>query len=166
MTRLPLHSLHAGNDVSVIPCPPPTPPQERDLWQHISVGLAGLSQKSVTFSAWTSWKFFWNKITKQNIYWQNYWYNINIQLCLFYILIFNGQQVLMCFMAFIKSCTLSTIWSRTAKKYVFFFLIFYLILHIKPLGGKSIFPPVYMVRINSSKLLYRESKYCRYVRPA
>lgn len=84
--------------------------------------LIRYQQELCILVAWIGWKFFWNRIVKWTINWQNVWYKINIHLCLFYILIFNGHQVLMCFMVFIKSYTVSTIWSRTAQKCVFFYL--------------------------------------------
>lgn len=131
-------------------------PQEKDLWQHISVGLAACLRNQpcdkmlaelCILVPWIGWKFFWNRSVKQNINWQSISYKINIHLCLFYILFFNGYQVPIFIMDFIKSFTVSTIWGRTAQKCGCFFITFYSVLHIKLLGGNSILSPVYIGRI-------------------
>lgn len=150
MTRLTPHSLHSGTEASVTPHS-----HKKKICDNTSVwDLLPVSEISHVMLAelcilvpWIGWKFFWNRSVKQNINWQSISYKINIHLCLFYILFFNGYQVPIFIMDFIKSFTVSTIWGRTAQKCGCFFITFYSVLHIKLLGGNSILSPVYIGRI-------------------
>lgn len=112
--------------------------------------------------AWIGWNFSWNELSNE-YYWSQYLTEDQYSP-LSFLTYFQRLSGVSALYVFIKSYSVYKKKKRKAPKRVFF--IFYLILHIKLLGGKSLVSLVSVGRINSSKLLYQESELGCYVRPA